>query len=413
MKKSTWMVRGLILAAALGLSACSAMGGSKDSSAPAAAPQEAAYEEAEYAYATSDTAAEYDYDSNAIAMSAKMSSEGAAGSGGQEYGGDHTATQTSAGGDGDTGGNDVPPVDTPDDTSGKDSVKKRKLITTVSIEAETEKLDDILQRVESEVAAFGGYIESSYIAQDRTYVGNNTYTNRRRATMTLRVPEEKLETVLSTLSGETNVLEESRTTEDITLTYVDIESRKKSLETQRESLLRLLEQAETVEDIITIEDRLSYVNYEIERMGGQLRSYDNLVDYATVHLTLREVVEYTPVQEEPETVFTRIAKGFSYNVKRVGGGLVDFFVWFVSSLPQIAVFAVVIAVAVKVLKWLKKRRDARRAARGGKKEHTLKGKKGLRGLFGKKKPVTEAVQAAETAPADDTAAQPGEEAPKE
>ena len=420
MKKKAWMTRGLILAAAVSLSACGAFKNESAGGRADYAPQEAAYEEADYEYGMSyDEAADVAYymdDSDAIAMAPRMmasetsakSAGNASGSGEKESGSgsDNKVTQTTAGGADDDGENwnDVPPQsdekDAPDGGTESDSVKKRKLITTVSIDAETEKMDDILQRVESEVAAFGGYIESSYISQDRAYVGNNTYTNRRRATMTLRVPESKLETVLSVVSGETNVLEESRTTEDITLTYVDIESRKKSLETQRDSLLRLLEQAETVEDIITIEDRLSYVNYEIERMGGQLRSYDNLVDYATIHLTLREVVEYTPVQEEPETVFSRIAKGFSYNLKRVGGGIVDFFVWFVSSLPQIAVFAVVIAAAVKILKWLKKRRDARRTAKGeDKTARAPKEKKGLRGLFGKKK------QVAQTAPADNTAGQ--------
>ena len=368
MKKNRWMTKGLVVVAAVVLSACSAFG-KNDSSSPAYAPQEAAYEDAEYAAASSyDMAADEYYAEEQYVMMRQSAQASGKSSNGTESGGaapesiadDRKATQTSAGGD-DLPDNDTPPQTGEPDASDGDTVSKRKLITTVSIEAETEELDGILQRVESEVTAFGGYIESSYIAQDRTYSGNGNYMNRRRATMTLRIPEAKLETVLSTLSGETNVLEESRTTEDITLTYVDIESRKKSLETQRDSLLRLMEQAETVEDIITIEDRLSYVNYEIERMGGQLRTYDNLVDYATVHVTLREVVEYTPVQEEPETVFTRIAKGFSRNLKRVGGGLVDFFVWFVSSLPQIAVFAAVIAVAVKLLKHLKKRRDARRA----------------------------------------------------
>ena len=392
MKKKTWLTRGVILATAVSLSACSAFKNESAGGRADYAPQEAAYEEAKYRYEASyDAAADYEvYDAETIAMAPRAAeragSEKGSGNSSGSSGNDTQVTQTSAGGDDNGGGNDIPPQndgkDTPDDGSGSDTVQKRKLITTVSIEAETEELDAILQRVESEVTAFGGYIESSYISQDRTYVGNNQYSNRRRATMTLRVPEAKLETVLATLSGETNVLEESRTTEDITLTYVDIESRKKSLETQRESLLRLLEQAETVEDIITIEDRLSYVNYEIERMGGQLRTYDNLVDYATVHVTLREVVEYTPVQEEPETVFSRIAKGFSYNLKRVGGGIVDFFVWLISSLPQIAVFAVVIAIFVKLLKWLKKRRDAKRAQNPDKAQDR---KKAGKGLFGRKK----------------------------
>ena len=390
MKKKTMITIGSVFLLSVALTACGAFGGS--SSAPSASSQAAYAEAGDYAYeSVADEEVYYSEDAIAMAPSA-TASKATAGSGGDTYDyapDEKEVTRTSANGSDGGESDNTPPqpdgTDTPDEGSGSDSVKKRKLITTVSIEAETETLDSILQRVESEVEAFGGYIESSYIAQDRTYAGNNTYTNRRRATLTLRVPESKLETVLSTLSGETNVLEESRTTEDITLTYVDIESRKKSLETQRESLLRLMEKAETVEDIITIEDRLSYVNYEIERMGGQLRSYDNLVDFATVHLTLREVVEYTPVQEEPETVFSRIAKGFSHNLKSVGGGIVDFFVWFVSSLPQIAVFAVVIAVFVKAMKWLKKRSDAKKSAEREAGGTGTGEKKGLRRLFGRKK----------------------------
>ena len=53
-----------------------------------------------------------------------------------------------------------------------------------------------------------------------------------------------------------------------------------------------------MEDIITIEQRLSDVRYQLESMESQLRSYDNRVDYSTVYLYIDEVEVYTPVEEE-------------------------------------------------------------------------------------------------------------------
>ena len=66
-----------------------------------------------------------------------------------------------------------------------------------------------------------------------------------------------------------------------------------------------MEKAESIEDIITIEQRLSNVRYQIESMEAQLRTYDNKVDYSTVHLDVSEVKELTPVHEE--TLWERIS----------------------------------------------------------------------------------------------------------
>ncbi len=89
---------------------------------------------------------------------------------------------------------------------------------------------------------------------------------------------------------------------------MDLESHKKALVTEQDRLLELMEQAETVEDIITIEGRLSEVRYQIESMESQLRTYDNKVDYSTVYLYINEVRRYSPSEEAG--VGERIKSGF-------------------------------------------------------------------------------------------------------
>jgi uncharacterized protein YhaN len=141
--------------------------------------------------------------------------------------------------------------------------------------------------------------------------------------------------------------------EDVTLQYVDMESHKKALVTEQERLLELLEQAQTVEDIITIEDRLSEVRYQIESMESQLRTYDNKIDYSTVYLTINEVVQYSLSEEE--TVGERIRNGFLDSLEGVKDGVTEFAIWLVIKLPYLVVWAVIIAVIVIVFLKIRKR----------------------------------------------------------
>ena len=60
----------------------------------------------------------------------------------------------------------------------------------------------------------------------------------------------------------------------------------KELETEQQRLLELLETAESLDDILTIESRLTEVQYELDSKESQLRTYDNQIDYSTVYLDL-------------------------------------------------------------------------------------------------------------------------------
>ena len=70
----------------------------------------------------------------------------------------------------------------------------------------------------------------------------------------------------------------------MTLQYVDTESRLYRVRTEQESLLRLMEQAEQLEDVIAVQGRLTEVNYEIQSYESRLRAMDNQVTYSTLYL---------------------------------------------------------------------------------------------------------------------------------
>jgi hypothetical protein len=145
-----------------------------------------------------------------------------------------------------------------------------------------------------------------------------------------------------------NVVSQNLRREDITLKYVATSSRVTALETEEARLLELLAQAETMEDLLTIEARLTDVRYELENHASQLRLYDNQIDYATIYLYINEVQEYTPV-EEP-TFFERIKNTFSDALEGLGDGIVNITVFLVGNSPYLLTFGVIAFLIFKFIK---------------------------------------------------------------
>lgn len=227
----------------------------------------------------------------------------------------------------------------------------RKLIRTFDIQIQTKEFDSVLTGLQEKVNELGGYIEQSSLDSGSSYYSHyNRYSY-----MTVRIPSDKLDQFISNVKENANVTNISESTEDITLSYVDVESRKKALETEQGRLLELLEKAETVEDIITIESRLSEVNYQLESYTSRLRTMDNQVDYSTVHINISEVDRETKV--EPKTFWEEVNDEFGDSMYGLGRGFRNFAIWFLGSSPYILLWAAIIGAAVLLLRVLGRKRQ--------------------------------------------------------
>lgn len=222
----------------------------------------------------------------------------------------------------------------------------RKLITTVNMEAETEDLDAMLVHINSKIAALNGYMESQEIYNGSAY---SSYRHR-NASMTIRIPAENLSQFVDMVSDNCNIISNYRTSEDVTLQYVSLESKITALEIEQERLLVLLEQADNMEDLLTIESRLTDVRYDLEQIHSQLRVMENRVNYSTINLYLSEVVEYTEVEEEPETFGQRVAEGFTTSVKGVWNGIVEFVIFLISALPYLVLLGAIAVVVILIIR---------------------------------------------------------------
>ena len=231
----------------------------------------------------------------------------------------------------------------------------RKWIITMDMSVETEDLDAMLKELDKHILSLGGYVEGQNVHNGSAYA-----TRRyRSASLTVRIPAESVDRFTTEVEGICNVVSSNKNLEDITLTYVSTESRMKALQTEEARLLELMEQAETMSDLLEIEARLTDVRYELESVTSRLRTYDNQVNYATIYLYIDEVQEYTPVAER--TVGQRISEDFVSNLKSLGESLVDLFVWIVTNSPFLAVYGVLLTGLVLVIRKLRKPGKIRKA----------------------------------------------------
>ena len=230
-----------------------------------------------------------------------------------------------------------------------------KIIRNAWVTVQTVGFEDSIDKVYALLEQYGAFLESSYIS-GKSY--SDTYYNRqsyRNAEFTIRVPKENYSALTSSLDIVGNILESNSTIQNITPQYTDVESRLKTYRTEETRLQEMMAKAETVEDMITIESRLSQVTYEIESLTSTLKNWDNKVDYCTVHLTVsevKEIIEQAPIQR---SYWEEMRDGLRSSLKAVGRGFKNFFMWLVVNLPQIIVTLVVIAIVILVLVFLVKR----------------------------------------------------------
>lgn len=141
----------------------------------------------------------------------------------------------------------------------------------------------------------GGYVEKS------SYTGSDAAdTKQHAASLTLRVPADQYDSLLAGLRGiaGAKVNSEGSKSSEVTEQYTDLQSRLRNLERTEQSYLKLLEQAKSIQDILTVNDRLDSVRAQIEQIQGRLNVLDKMTDLATIDLTLSPIV---PGKAEPKT----------------------------------------------------------------------------------------------------------------
>ena len=231
-----------------------------------------------------------------------------------------------------------------------------KLIYSASATVETTEFDRTIEKLSALVEQYGGFVESSSINGSNYYTQSRGYSSERYASYVIRVPSGKFSALMGSLSTLGNVPYSHTYTENITAQYYDTDARLTAYQTQEARLLEMMEAAETVEDLIAIEEKLTELRYQIESLQSTLKNWDRQVAYSTLDLEVQEVIEYTP--ESRMSYGQELALALTNGLRRTGEFFKDLLLAIVGALPALVILAVVLAILIPV--W-KKHRKARRA----------------------------------------------------
>ena len=228
----------------------------------------------------------------------------------------------------------------------------RKIIKNVNLTLEALEFDKAVEDIKTTAVNQGGYIENSYVSGRSI---NDKY-NQRYASFTIRVPADKLNSYVDTLNTNYNLLNINENSSDITDQYYDAESRLKSLLTQEERLLTMLEGATELQYMLEVERNLADVRYQIENYYSTLTRYDNQVSMSTVTIELQEVVKYQEVIEPPKTFGERLSIAIAGSWNNFVDDFQYFIIDFTYALPGLITFCLIVGAIIFIIVSLVKRR---------------------------------------------------------
>ena len=150
-------------------------------------------------------------------------------------------------------------------------------------------------QVRAIAAELGGYVSSgeSYVEQ---------YEDGRYAVgwVTLRIPSDRFEDAVDRVERLGERVSSSLSSQDVTEEYIDLEGRLNYWEQQEEFYSKLLNEAETIDDLVTIQARMQDVLLNIEQIEGRLRYLDGKTSFATLTVGLTEVPDILEPPDEGE-----------------------------------------------------------------------------------------------------------------
>lgn len=238
---------------------------------------------------------------------------------------------------------ETPPMDAEDVHD-----SEMKIIKTGDMSIQTKTFDETDAYIKAETEKHGGLLT------DRSVSGTPGY---RSAYYTVRIPAENFDEFFFKISGAWTVTNQEITSEDVTEQYSDLELQLETNEAKHARLLILLDKAESLEDIYSIQTELSQVEYEINSIKGTLNHMTSRISYSTITISVREV-DSEPVVDDGSfwsALTAALSNGWSSFTDNMEYFVLDLAYELPNLIFYIIVLTIVIVVIVRVRRWLKRK----------------------------------------------------------
>ena len=159
-------------------------------------------------------------------------------------------------------------------------IRQAQLTVSVTSGSFDSKLADVRQLVE---------LEQGFIAGTDAQVNPQFSDDRiRTGVISFMVPAQNFDQTIDALAKLGKVQNEHISGQDVSAQYVDLQARLANAEAQRNAMVALLQRAQTVNDIIAIQNQLGQITQQIEELKGQIQYLDHNTSFSTVTVNIVE-----------------------------------------------------------------------------------------------------------------------------
>ena len=166
------------------------------------------------------------------------------------------------------------------DTSAQ--ILDRMVIRTAQLAVEVGDMEQALAQARSIASRGGGFVSAS-----NTHVEKVNDQDRMVADLTLQVRSDAADGALSDLRALGRVTSETSGSQDVTDEYVDLNSNLRNLQASESAILKLMDRATQIQDVLSLQRELTNVRGQIERIQGRKTYLERRTDMATITLSLR------------------------------------------------------------------------------------------------------------------------------
>lgn len=211
----------------------------------------------------------------------------------------------------------------------RNSIEKgSKIIKDGDLKVAVDNLKGTKTEIDSTLKKFSGYYEKENYTLG-TY--NSIYH------LTIRVPSQNFEALLKAIEmGTGKILEKNISARDVTDQYVDVAIRLDNNKTYLGRYRTLLNKANSIKDILEIQEKIRRIEEEIDSRTGRLKYMDDQVRFSTLRLELHQehkVVAAKKVRNFGEQLITAFKSGID--------GFLDFALFLIGIWPFMLIFGLI------------------------------------------------------------------------
>lgn len=194
-----------------------------------------------------------------------------------------------------------------------------RVIKTGAIDMTSTNVPATVDAIGDLAIAKGGYVQSSSTSDDEI--------GKASSYVTVRVPADTFEDTMTAIKAlGTHINNESVSGEDVTEQYTDLAARLTAAKAQEEQYLLILQDAETVGEVLAVQEHLGTVRAEIESLQGQINYLEDRTDLATISVTVTEETTAASASESKFEPSRDIDSALAF-VITVGQGLISALIW--------------------------------------------------------------------------------------